>query len=120
MIRRPPRSTLFPYTTLFRSRLADPVIGALVAQPALDVAVDAVVGQVDLPADEPLCEGRIPLQRRLERLEPSQTLARQARPERFRIALGLLVELGRGGTLRGKGGGGRERSALGKAVLVLR
>src|SRR5260370_19617529 len=25
MIRRPPRSTLFPYTTLFRSRLADPI-----------------------------------------------------------------------------------------------
>src|SRR2546422_6587999 len=25
MIRRPPRSTLFPYTTLFRSRTADPV-----------------------------------------------------------------------------------------------
>src|SRR2546425_10751939 len=24
MIRRPPRSTLFPYTTLFRSRLLDP------------------------------------------------------------------------------------------------
>src|SRR5260221_4261215 len=24
MIRRPPRSTLFPYTTLFRSRLVDP------------------------------------------------------------------------------------------------
>src|SRR3712207_7997111 len=24
MIRRPPRSTLFPYTTLFRSRKADP------------------------------------------------------------------------------------------------
>src|SRR5256885_9657876 len=24
MIRRPPRSTLFPYTTLFRSRIADP------------------------------------------------------------------------------------------------
>src|SRR5256885_10862460 len=24
MIRRPPRSTLFPYTTLFRSRLAEP------------------------------------------------------------------------------------------------
>src|SRR2546430_4521362 len=29
MIRRPPRSTLFPYTTLFRSQLARPV-GALV------------------------------------------------------------------------------------------
>src|SRR2546429_6038251 len=25
MIRRPPRSTLFPYTTLFRSRAGDPV-----------------------------------------------------------------------------------------------
>src|SRR5207248_8940234 len=27
MIRRPPRSTLFPYTTLFRSRLGDPLGG---------------------------------------------------------------------------------------------
>src|SRR2546429_6750634 len=26
MIRRPPRSTLFPYTTLFRSRVGDPVV----------------------------------------------------------------------------------------------
>src|SRR2546429_3113525 len=28
MIRRPPRSTLFPYTTLFRSRLAASVVAA--------------------------------------------------------------------------------------------
>src|SRR5258708_26305919 len=28
MIRRPPRSTLFPYTTLFRSREAEPWLGA--------------------------------------------------------------------------------------------
>src|SRR3989441_12443088 len=28
MIRRPPRSTLFPYTTLFRSGLEDQVVGA--------------------------------------------------------------------------------------------
>src|SRR3712207_8126464 len=27
MIRRPPRSTLFPYTTLFRSYMLDPVTG---------------------------------------------------------------------------------------------
>src|SRR2546422_6986453 len=27
MIRRPPRSTLFPYTTLFRSREAPPALG---------------------------------------------------------------------------------------------
>src|SRR5260221_11290220 len=47
MIRRPPRSTLFPYTTLFRSRRvpgagvdrggpADPVTAARAAPPALD------------------------------------------------------------------------------------
>src|SRR5260370_20069460 len=27
MIRRPPRSTLFPYTTLFRSHICEPVFG---------------------------------------------------------------------------------------------
>src|SRR3712207_9456141 len=32
MIRRPPRSTLFPYTTLFRSLLKQTAPGALVAQ----------------------------------------------------------------------------------------
>src|SRR2546422_7680147 len=29
MIRRPPRSTLFPYTTLFRSHLLDHLVGRL-------------------------------------------------------------------------------------------
>src|ERR1039457_4243053 len=29
MIRRPPRSTLFPYTTLFRSRDLDALVGAV-------------------------------------------------------------------------------------------
>src|SRR3712207_8528943 len=32
MIRRPPRSTLFPYTTLFRSRADDADIRALIAE----------------------------------------------------------------------------------------
>src|SRR5260221_8633529 len=31
MIRRPPRSTLFPYTTLFRSTVATMLLGTLVA-----------------------------------------------------------------------------------------
>src|SRR3712207_7947839 len=44
MIRRPPRSTLFPYTTLFRSRLgASPVASA---SPA---AREAVIGGAPLP-----------------------------------------------------------------------
>src|SRR3712207_6916978 len=53
MIRRPPRSTLFPYTTLFRSRLLAPVgailwmltlsTGAALADTSCDVSVDPVV-----------------------------------------------------------------------------
>src|SRR5689334_24759736 len=34
MIRRPPRSTLFPYTTLFRSRNRTPVLFAYACTPA--------------------------------------------------------------------------------------
>src|SRR3712207_7378463 len=47
MIRRPPRSTLFPYTTLFRSRLtaelADDVLGYGPLQRLLD---DAAVSEI--------------------------------------------------------------------------
>src|SRR3712207_7006184 len=45
MIRRPPRSTLFPYTTLFRSALG---VGALHLAPERcpDRAVDGVEGRV--------------------------------------------------------------------------
>src|SRR3712207_9253373 len=41
MIRRPPRSTLFPYTTLFRSR--DPVVEAAVSGPEFSVDIDSGV-----------------------------------------------------------------------------
>src|SRR2546427_4587234 len=42
MIRRPPRSTLFPYTTLFRSRLAhDGGLGAGAPHPSRDGTVVA-------------------------------------------------------------------------------
>src|SRR5258708_11821774 len=44
MIRRPPRSTLFPYTTLFRSALIVPVAAALAA------AVAIIVWQRSFPA----------------------------------------------------------------------
>src|SRR3712207_7546596 len=43
MIRRPPRSTLFPYTTLFRSK---PVQG-VAAVVAEDDVVEAIAGAVD-------------------------------------------------------------------------
>src|ERR1039458_7651281 len=39
MIRRPPRSTLFPYTTLFRSRPNLPIIRDPEAMPAADYLI---------------------------------------------------------------------------------
>src|SRR3712207_8326220 len=49
MIRRPPRSTLFPYTTLFRSAGQRPVALQRVAPVGLDVL--EVVEQVDAAGD---------------------------------------------------------------------
>src|SRR2546427_4860416 len=42
MIRRPPRSTLFPYTTLFRSELG---VGGLAAAPQFGFVDDVVMQQ---------------------------------------------------------------------------
>src|SRR2546430_12332025 len=58
MIRRPPRSTLFPYTTLFRSgglrgRVPDALRGPRHARAALR-AVHAVPRGVDVPEPGPL------------------------------------------------------------------
>src|SRR3712207_7525752 len=51
MIRRPPRSTLFPYTTLFRSRTrVRQQIGEHLVQPgAVPIHHDRFLGQVELP-----------------------------------------------------------------------
>src|SRR3712207_7832734 len=50
MIRRPPRSTLFPYTTLFRSKPRNPLInaGAIVVCDQLmgDRSADEAVGEI--------------------------------------------------------------------------
>src|SRR3712207_8345206 len=55
MIRRPPRSTLFPYTTLFRSGplhgedldgTADPLQGTLAQRVHEEVAVDELLGDI--------------------------------------------------------------------------
>src|SRR5258707_9462534 len=57
MIRRPPRSTLFPYTTLFRSifsmsRQTDnwPTVAGYVASPDIDASTGVVVTSGDLGA----------------------------------------------------------------------
>src|SRR2546427_3255274 len=46
MIRRPPRSTLFPYTTLFRSVVADGMGGAAAGELASQMATDTIHQQM--------------------------------------------------------------------------
>src|SRR3712207_7392569 len=69
MIRRPPRSTLFPYTTLFRSAEDADRAGACQQQPGLAEQVQAGVADRDLL----LQLGRVghPLDRKSTRLNSS-------------------------------------------------
>ena len=101
------------------ARLADPVVGDLVAEAALDVAVDAVVADVQLATDEPLGERQLPFQGRLERLGPVDPLARALRPEGLEVALGFLVQVGLGVGLGRERRIGREGPRLGEQILDL-
>src|SRR5258708_29481596 len=47
MIRRPPRSTLFPYTTLFRSRETGNAHVVIGMQEAIEVIVESLVTTLD-------------------------------------------------------------------------
>src|SRR5688572_31638496 len=60
MIRRPPRSTLFPYTTLFRSLVRD-LISAVVAQTS-----DKAVVQLEAARAEVAEDVRMPFDKRRE------------------------------------------------------
>src|SRR3989449_11367608 len=99
MIRRPPRSTLFPYTTLFRSRLR----GARERDELFDVGTrDEVLGLAREERDG--LHRRIPLER-LERRE--DVLLDRARDLVHRLA--REIERDRGdpvGELPGERGGG--------------
>ena len=75
------------------------------------MAVDAVVGDVELAAGEPLGERQVPLEGRLERLRPVEPLARALRPEGLEVRVGLRVELGRRVGLGREGRVGREACA---------
>src|SRR6266446_7460350 len=63
MIRRPPRSTLFPYTTLFRSlgALRSMTIGSAVVAPELLDAVERALPHVKVSESYGLTEGGSPL-----------------------------------------------------------
>src|SRR3712207_7700857 len=75
MIRRPPRSTLFPYTTLFRSGLRRPVLRRAevhlgVAEPVPDAVGRGGAGHPQLPLDGGLVGDRL-LDRKSTRLNSS-------------------------------------------------
>src|SRR2546422_8570998 len=91
MIRRPPRSTLFPYTTLFRSRIAEPRLGVEAAD----------FGRGRGPADD--LTGTEPASARVERggklLDPRALLGRSRSEEhtselqsRLHLVCRLLLE----------------------------
>src|SRR3712207_7688578 len=75
MIRRPPRSTLFPYTTLFRSVLmlaSNNILSPASGQPIAVPSQDIVLGCYYLTKDKPGAkgEGRV-LDRKSTRLNSS-------------------------------------------------
>ena len=76
--------------------LAAPVEGHAVAVAGLDVAVDAVVGDVELAADEPLGERRVgPVEHLVPLLGPVERLGLLG-PEALGVLLGPLVDAGVG------------------------
>ncbi len=98
--------------------LALEVDGDPVAVAGLDVAVDAVVGGVELPADVPPREGRVgPVEGLGEVLLPVQALAGLPRPEAEPVGGGLLVQPGPGDGVAGELLGRGEPAALDGQVL---
>src|SRR3712207_9424648 len=72
MIRRPPRSTLFPYTTLFRSA------------PRLTAELARLLLLVDLfPVHEPQCDGSAGRKLTLPNLEETLRVSHRSPPESF-------------------------------------
>src|SRR2546421_6829201 len=80
MIRRPPRSTLFPYTTLFRSLLAVPVGGGGQELERVEIVFQGQRNQV-----EPVGEGLRDVERLVVRLVERWTI------DRVRAVLGDLL-----------------------------
>ena len=74
--------------------LADPVVGDLVAEAGVDVAVEAVVATLSLPPSNQRAKGGSQSRVRAERLHPAQLLAGQVGPEALVVVLGHGVELG--------------------------
>ena len=89
--------------------LALPEVRDPFAATGLDVAVEAVVGDVERAAEEPLRVRQLPLRHRVEVLEPRHALARLTGPELLRVD---VVEIGRRVRRGGELGVGRKPALL--------
>jgi len=74
------------------SGLALPVIGDLVTTPGVDVAIEAVHGDIELATAEPLGKGGIPLEHGIPGAIPIE-LCRFSGPVPLRVSRGLFVDL---------------------------
>src|SRR3989449_11381228 len=100
MIRRPPRSTLFPYTTLFRSGLVNLIAGQEVAPEFLQGAV----------TPQALAETVLPL------LDPAGAAARRPRQGLALVRDRLWPPGGAGPVAALAGGAGRGRGGVGRGA----
>ena len=66
--------------------------GGFIFAPSFQVAIEAVMGNVDLAVDKPFCEGRLPIEHLIPFLKPFQLLFRQFTPKAFRITFGPVVK----------------------------
>src|SRR2546422_8423896 len=85
MIRRPPRSTLFPYTTLFRSLLPP----ERAAQPGVPIRVEALRGLGRHPRGEPLVQPQVVPPRHRDQRSEEHTSELQSR---LHLVCRLLLE----------------------------
>src|SRR3712207_7656642 len=78
MIRRPPRSTLFPYTTLFRSEaLVEEIRLGLGADKRLDAFAHALAGELSRPGEELEAQARRTVEKLRSEEHTSELQSRQ-------------------------------------------
>src|SRR2546422_6895196 len=94
MIRRPPRSTLFPYTTLFRSQLGkrfEPLCKDPEVTQRQHVTLEAVrVDDADDDPDEPLQPARVQLVNHMQHLRSEEHTSELQ--SRLHLVCRLLLE----------------------------
>src|SRR5207244_8110815 len=71
------------------ARFAFPNQSSLVASPGSEMPIEAIVGNIDFAAGEPVRVWRFPLQNRVPLLEPVQFAFSKTRPEFFGIGAGF-------------------------------